>query len=539
MGRKLFYHLLILLLALGMAAPVVQAANPSTGSGQSKPNILVIMSDDVGITNISAYSRGLAGYQTPNIDRIANEGMLFTDYYAEQSCTAGRSAFITGQHPVRTGLIKVGMPGAEIGLQPEDPTLADLLKNHGYATGQFGKNHLGDRNKFLPTVHGFDEFFGNLYHLNAEEEPENADYPKDPEFRKKFGPRGVLDCIATNKDSGEKDPRFGPMGKQKCTDTGPLTKKRMETADDEFLDRTMKFIKKNTKAKKPWFAWVATSRMHFYTHLKKESEGVTGLGIFADGMVEHDGQVGQVLNMLDELKIADNTIVIYTVDNGPHYNEWPDGGISPFRAEKNTNWEGAYRVPGLVRWPGKIKPGRVSNDIMSLQDWVPTLMAAAGEPDIKEKLKKGHKANGKEFKVHLDGHNFLPYLTGQEEKGPRKEYFYFADTGQMVGLRYNQWKFVFAEQRSKTWRVWTEPFVTLRIPKIFNLRSDPFERADTDSNNYDTWWIRRVFLLVPSQTVVAEALSTFKEFPPRQKPDKFNVEDVLKKMKESASKTGN
>jgi len=528
---KTFSMAVAVFMGICLAAPATFAAD--------KPNILVIMSDDVGITNISAYSRGLAGYQTPNIDRIANEGMMFTDYYAEQSCTAGRSAFITGQHPVRTGLTKVGMPGAAIGLQPEDPTLADLLKNHGYATGQFGKNHLGDRNQFLPTVHGFDEFYGNLYHLNAEEEPENPDYPKDPEFKKKFGPRGVLDCVATDQDSGEEDPRFGPIGKQKCSDTGPLTKKRMQTADEEFLDRTMKFIKKNNEAGKPWFAWVATSRMHFYTHLKTESEGVTGLGIFADGMVEHDGQVGQLLDQLDQLKIADNTIVIYTVDNGPHYNEWPDGGISPFRAEKNTNWEGGYRVPGFVRWPGKIKPGQVSNEIMSMQDWVPTLMAAAGEPDISEKLMKGHKANGKTFKVHLDGHNFLPYLTGKEEKGPREEYFYFADTGQLVGLRYNNWKFVFAEQRSRTWRVWSEPFVTLRIPKIFNLRSDPFERADTDSNNYDTWWIRHVFLLVPAQTVVAEALSTFKEFPPRQKPDKFNVEDVLTKMRDSANKAGN
>ena len=501
-----------------------------------KPNILVIMSDDVGITNISAYSRGLVGYQTPNIDRIANEGMFFTDYYAEQSCTAGRSAFITGQSPVRTGLTKVGIPGSELGIQPEDPLLSELLKNYGYATGQFGKNHLGDRNKYLPTVHGFDEFYGNLYHLNAEEEPENPDYPKDPKFREKFGPRGVLDCVATNKASKVNDPRFGPMGKQECKDTGPLTKKRMETADEEFLDRTIKFIKKSHKANKPWFAWLNTTRMHFYTHLKPESDGKTGLGIYADGMVEHDSHVGQVLDLLDQLKIADNTIVIYTTDNGPHYNEWPDGGISPFRGEKNTNWEGGYRVPALVRWPGKIPAGKVSNEIMSAQDWVPTLMAAVGEPDIKQKLLKGHKADGKEFKVHLDGYDFLPYLTGKSDKGPRKEFFYFNDTGELVGLRYQQWKMVFAEQRKHYFDVWSEPFVTLRLPKIFNLRSDPYERADTDSNNYRTWWTRHAFILLPAKAIVGDAISTFKEFPPRQKPAKFNLEDVMKKIQTSTGK---
>ena len=502
---------------------------------EKKPNILVIMSDDVGITNISAYSRGLAGYHTPNIDRIANEGMIFTDYYAEQSCTAGRSSFITGQSPVRTGLTKVGFPGAETGLQVQDPTLAELLKNHGYATGQFGKNHLGDRNKYLPTVHGFDEFFGNLYHLNAEEEPENPDYPKDPAFRAEFGPRGVLDCKSTDTESKAVDKRFGPMGKQSCKDTGPLTKKRMETADEEFLDRTIKFIKKNHQVKKPWFAWVATSRMHFYTHLKEDSQGKTGLGIYADGMVEHDGQVGQLLELLDELKITDNTIVVYTVDNGPHYNEWPDGGLSPFRGEKNTNWEGGYRVPALVRWPGHIKPGQISNEIMSGLDWVPTLMAAVGEPDVKDKLKKGHRADGKNFKVHLDGYNFLPHMTGEEKKGPRKEFFYFSDGGQLVGLRYNNWKLVFAEQRKHYFDVWSEPFVTLRLPKLFNLRTDPFERADTDSNNYRTWWIRRVFVVVPSQVIVKEFVDTFKQFPPRQKPAKFNVDDVLKNMSKATS----
>jgi len=439
------------------------------------------------------------GYRTPNIDRIAKEGMLFTDYYAEQSCTAGRSAFITGQSPVRTGLSKVGFPGAELGIQKEDPTLADLLKPHGYATGQFGKNHLGDRNKYLPTVHGFDEFFGNLYHLNAEEEPENPDYPKDPAFRKEFGPRGVLDCKATDVDDPTVDPRFGPVGKQTIKDTGPLTKKRMETADEEFLAHTVSFIKRNHAAKKPWFAWVSTSRMHFYTHLKPESEGVTGQGIFADGMVEHDGHVGQLLDLLDELKIADNTIVVYTTDNGPHYNEWPDGGLSPFRGEKNTNWEGGYRVPAFVRWPGKVKPGSVTNAIMSHQDWVPTLMAAVGDGDVIAKLEKGMDAGDKTFKVHLDGYNQLPLITGESKKGARKEFFYFSDDGQLVGLRYNDWKLVFAEQRAKRFMVWSNPFVPLRIPKLFNLRRDPFERADTDANNYNRWWIERVFLVVPSR----------------------------------------
>ncbi len=503
-----------------------------------KPNILMIMSDDVGITNLSAYSRGMAGYHTPNIDRIANEGVLFTDYYAEQSCTAGRSAFITGQSPIRTGLTKVGFPGAAIGLQKEDPTLAELLKPHGYATGQFGKNHLGDRNEYLPTVHGFDEFFGNLYHLNAEEEPENPDYPKDPAFRAEFGPRGVLSCVATETASNDVDERFGPVGKQKCEDTGPLTKKRMETADEEFLGRAIDFIKRNNAAGTPWFAWVATSRMHFYTHLKEESQGVTGLGIFADGMVEHDGHVGQLLDLLEELGVADNTIVLYTADNGPHYNEWPDGGLSPFRGEKNTNWEGGYRVPMLVRWPAKIPGGTISNETTSALDWVPTLMAAAGEPDVKEKLMEGHKAGDMEYKVHLDGYNVLPHLTGETKEGPRREFLYWNDGGQLVGLRYDDWKLVFMEQRASRFQVWAEPFVPLRVPKIFNLRTDPFERADTDANNYETWWIRRVFALVPAQTFVGEYIATFKEFPPRQKPAKFNVDDALATLKNAAA-TGN
>ena len=510
-----------------------------TAVAADKPNILVLMSDDVGITNVGAYSMGMAGYQTPNLDRIAKEGVLFTDYYAEQSCTAGRSAFITGQSTVRTGLTKVGLPGAALGLQPEDPTLAEILKPLGYATGQFGKNHLGDRNKFLPTVHGFDEFYGNLYHLNAEEEPEHPDYPKDPKFKAEFGPRGVLDCVATDKESTVDDPRFGPMGKQECKDTGPLTKKRMQTADEEFLDRTVKFIKKNHEAGKPWFAWFNSSRMHFYTHLKPESEGVTGLGIYADGMVEHDGHVGQLLNLLDELKIADNTIVVYTTDNGPHYNEWPDGGISPFRGEKNTNWEGGYRVPAMVRWPAKIPGGKVVNDVTSHLDWFQTLAAAAGAPDIKEQLKKGGKQGAKTFKVHLDGYNILPNLmaeAGAEVDWPRHEFFYWNDGGQLVGLRYEQWKFVFMEQLSKGFSVWRDPFVSLRMPKIFNLRTDPFERGDTDANNWETWVIRHAFLFVPAQTYVGEYIATFKEFPLRQKPAKFNLDDVMATMKTATGK---
>jgi arylsulfatase len=485
---------------------------------QDRPNILIIMSDDVGITNVSAYSMGLSGYKTPNIDRLAAEGVMFTDYYAEQSCTAGRSALITGQIPVRTGLTKVGLPGADLGIRAEDPTLAELLKPLGYMTGQFGKNHLGDRDEFLPTNHGFDEFFGNLYHLNAEEEPENPDYFKDPKLIKKFGPRGVIKASADGK----------------VEDTGPLTKKRMETADEEFLNATTDFIERAHKAKKPFFAWFNSSRMHFYTHLKPESEGVTGLGIYADGMVEHDGHVGQLLKLLDDLGITKNTIVVYTTDNGPHYNEWPDGGISPFRGEKNTNWEGGFRVPAMVRWPGKIQADVVSNEIMSAQDWLPTLMAAAGEPDIKKKLKKGHQVGQKKFNVHLDGYNFLPHLTGQDKQGPRKEFFYFNDDGELVGLRYAQWKLVFMEQRKHFFDVWAEPFVSLRIPKIFNLRSDPFERADIDSNNYRTWWIRHAFLLVPAQDFVGNFLATFKEFPPRQKPAKFNMDDVMKILTEAA-----
>ena len=428
---------------LGLFASLVSVMSIGPASAQQpKPNILVIMADDIGYWNISAYNRGMMGYRTPNIDRIANEGALITDYYGQQSCTAGRSAFITGQSPMRTGLLKVGLPRAKEGLSDKDPTLADLLKPLGYVTGQFGKNHLGDRNEFLPTVHGFDEFFGNLYHLNAEDEPEHPDYPKNTEFRLRFGSRGVLRCTATTTDTPGEDPRFGPWGKQNCEDTGALDKKRMETVDQEFLGATLNFIDRANRDKKPFLAWFNPSRMHIWTRLKPEAQGKTGLGVYPDGMVEHDGQVGQLLNKLDDLGIANNTIVIYTTDNGAETFTWPDGGTTPFRGEKNTNWEGGYRVPALIRWPGKVQPHTEINDIVSAEDWVPTLIAAAGEADIKEKLISGYDAGGKTFKVHLDGYDQGDLLAG---KGPdkRREFFYWTDDGDLAALRYDQYKVVF------------------------------------------------------------------------------------------------
>ena len=496
------------------AVLAVVCMTPLDAWAQEKPNILVIMGDDIGWFNISHINRGMMGYKTPNIDRVAQEGMFFTDAYAEQSCTAGRAAFITGQHPFRTGLLRVGLPGADIGLRAEDPTLAELLKPYGYMTGQFGKNHFGDKDEFLPTAHGFDEFFGNLYHLNAEEEPENPDYPKDPEFRKKFGPRGVIKSFADGR----------------IQDTGPLTRKRMETADEEFLAASLDFIDRAHKAKKPFFVWLNTTRMHVWTRLKPESEGVTGQGIYADGMAEFDGLVGQALKKLEDLGIADNTIVVFTTDNGAEVFSWPDGGTIPFRGEKNTNWEGGYRVPLFVKWPGRIPAGKVSNEIISLQDFVPTLMAAAGEPDIKEKLKQGHRAAGKRFKVHLDGYNFLPHMTGQEEKGPRNEFFYFSDDGFPTGIRTGEWKMVFMEQRAHGREVWHDPYFPLRMPKIYNLRRDPFERAEHESGTFDRWMLDRFFLAVPTQQVFARFLLTFKEFPPRQKPADFNLDTVIRKF---------
>jgi len=509
--KALIWGVVLVGLVLGIAPAWTTA---QVCADDRPPNILVIMGDDIGIPNISIYSHGMMGYRTPNIDRIGREGILFTDYYAENSCTAGRAAFITGQTVLRTGLSRVGMPGAEVGLQDQDPTLAELLKPHGYMTGQFGKNHLGDRDEFLPTKHGFDEFFGNLYHLNAEEEPEHPDYPKDPAFHKRFGPRGVIKATADGK----------------IEDTGPLTKKRMEKVDEEFLEAAIEFVERAQKNSKPFFCWFASSRMHFFTHVPSEWKGKSGLNFYADGMLQHDHHVGRLLDKLDELGMADNTIVLYTGDNGPHACTWPDAAVTWFRSEKVTNWEGAFRVPMLVRWPGKVKAGSVSNEIMAHLDWVPTLMAAAGDPEIKEKLKKGHKAAGKQFKVHLDGYNFLPYLTGAEAKGPRREFYYFNDDAQLTALRYNRWKAVFLEQRAEGQAVWRDMWIPLRAPKLFDLRMDPFEKADHDSNTYEDWWVRHAFLIVPAQPLVAAYLKTFQEFPPSQEPASFNLDAVMKKM---------
>ena len=485
-----------------------------------KPNILIIWGDDIGWFNVSTYNHGIMGYRTPNIDRIAKEGAMFTDWYGQQSCTAGRAAFITGQSPIRTGLTKVGLPGAPLGLMPEDPTIADVLKPLGYVTGQFGKNHLGDRDEFLPTVHGFDEFFGNLYHLNAEEEPENPDYPKDPEFRKTFGPRGVLHTWAQ------------PNGTQKIEDTGPLTRKRMETVDEEFLDASLKFIDKAHADGKPFFVWWNSTRMHIWTHLKKESDGKTGLGLYPDGMVEHDGHVGRLLDKIDQLGIADNTIVMYSTDNGAEVMSWPDGGSTPFRGEKDTNYEGGWRVPCAIRWPGVIKSGTVSNETFSHTDMLPTLVAAAGEPDIVGKLKKGHKAGNKTFKVHIDGFNLLPFLKGEVNENPRKGFLYWSDDGDLMALRVGNMKATFMEQRARGLDVWREPLVPLRVPFLHNLRSDPFERGNEDGTLfYQKWMADRAFLLVPAQAIVGEFLRTFEQFPPRQKPASFSINQALEKAR--------
>jgi arylsulfatase A-like enzyme len=504
--------------------------------GQKKPNILVIWGDDIGMWNLSCYSGGMMGYQTPNIDRIAKEGMRFTDCYGEQSCTAGRSSFITGQSVYRTGLSKVGVPGSPVGLQPEDPTIAELLKPLGYATGQFGKNHLGDLNKYLPTAHGFDEFFGNLYHLNAEEEPELPDYPnpKDfPHFRERFGPRGVMHSWATETDDPTEEPRWGRVGKQKIEDTGPLTKKRMETCDDEFVGAAKDWIKRQHAAGKPFFCWVNTTHMHFRTHPKPSSIGQAGRwqSPYHDTMIDHDKHVGELLSLLDELGIANDTFVMYSTDNGPHMNTWPDGAMTPFRNEKNSNWEGAFRVPMVVRWPGKIPAGVVSNEMVQHHDWLPTFLAMAGEPDIVEKVKKGHQAAGKTFKAHIDGYNLLPYLTGEVKKSPRQGFFYFDDDGSLVALRFDNWKVVFMEQRTEgTLRIWAEPFVTLRVPKLFNLRTDPFERADITSNTYYDWLMDHIPQVLASQAIVLPFLATFKEFPPRQKAASFTIDQVVEKL---------
>lgn len=510
-------------------------------TSKKKPNIIIIWGDDIGQSNLSAYTLGLVGYRTPNIDRVAKEGMLFTDYYAEQSCTAGRASFLTGQHGLRTGLTKVGLPGANVGLSKKDPTIAELLKPHGYRTAQFGKNHLGDRNEFLPTVHGFDEFYGNLYHLNAEEEPEHPDYPKDPAFRAKYGPRGVLECKATDVDDETIDPRFGKVGKQTIRDTGPLTRKRMETIDDEIANRSASYIKQHASEDQPFFLWVNFTHMHFRTYVAETQKGQAGkwLGEYADAMVQHDKNVGQVLEAIDEAGIAENTFVMYSTDNGPHMNSWPDAAMTPFRNEKNSNWEGAYRVPAMVRWPGHIKPGTVSNEIVAHHDWLPTLIAIAGDSEIKGKLLKGHAIGEENYKVHLDGYNLLPYLTGQVAKPDRESFIYCNDDQQVTGLRYDNWKLVFMEQRVQgTLRIWAEPFVTLRVPKLFNLRNDPYERADVTSNTYYDWLIDHVFLFVPAQEYIGEFLNTFKNYPQRQKAATFNLDEVLENLKKSASSSG-
>jgi len=493
---------------------------------EKKPNILILWGDDIGWWNISYNSRGQMGYRTPNIDRVANEGIAFTDYYAQQSCTAGRAAFITGQNPIRTGLTKVGMPGAKIGLSSEDPTIAELLKPLGYRTGQFGKNHLGDRDEYLPTMHGFDEFFGNLYHLNAEEEPEDPDYPKDPAFRENFGPRGVLQCVADGK------------GGQKIEDTGPLTIKRMETIDDEITEKALRFIDEAHAAGEPFFLWYNTVAMHFRTHVAEKHVGKSGQGFYNDAMVAHDEHIGQMLDKLDELGIADDTIVMYSTDNGVHYNTWPDAGITPFRSEKNTNWEGGWRVPAFVRWPGKIKAGTVLNGIVAMQDWLPTLLAAAGDPEVKEKLLEGYEVDGKKFHVLIDGFNMLPYFMGEVDESPRQTFFYISDDGDILAIRHNEWKAVLKEQRAKTLQCWFEPFVPLRVPKIFNLRRDPFERADENSNTYYDWMISHAYLVYGMQALVAQQIDNFIKFPPRQKPAAFNLDEVLRQLEQANTAAG-
>jgi len=493
-----------------------------------KPNMLIMWGDDVGQSNLSIFTKGMMGYRTPNIDSIGEQGMLFTDYYAEQSCTAGRASFIMGQNGMRTGLTKVGLPGAEAGMNDKDPTIARVLKGQGYNTAQFGKNHLGDRDEHLPTMHGFDEFFGNLYHLNAEEEPELRDYPPMtdfPGFREKFGPRGVLHCHADGK------------GGQTIKNTGPLTKKRMETIDEEALALAVDFIKRQNAAGVPFFVWFNTTHMHFRTHAKPESLGQSGRwqSEYHDVMIDHDKTIGVLLNLLEELGIVDDTFVMYSTDNGPHCNSWPDAGTTPFRSEKNTNWEGAYRVPCLVRWPGHIAPGSVSNDIVAHLDWFPTLAAMAGAPNIKEDLKKGATIDGKPYKVYIDGMNQLDHITGKA-KSAREGFLYWTDDGELSGLRVDNWKFVFMEQRQQgTCMIWAEPLTTLRLPKIFNLRTDPYEQADITSNSYWDWMFDHVYLLVPAQIIVGQVLSTFAEFPPRQKAASFNLSGVLEKMHQGAT----
>jgi arylsulfatase len=506
---------LLALFALGLVT--VAATGTHAQAPAKQPNILVIWGDDIGYWNLSTYNQGMMGYKTPNIDRIAAEGAKFTDWYGQQSCTAGRASFITGQVGFRTGMLKVGLPGAPEGLQARDVTIAELLKAKGYKTGQFGKNHLGDRDEHLPTAHGFDEFFGSLYHLNAEDEPEHPDYFKDPELRKRFATRGVIHSWA-NAD-----------GTQKIESTGPLDKKRMETVDEEVTREAMRFLEESKKEGKPFFLWWNSTRMHIWTRLKAESQGKTGLGIYPDGMVEHDAMVGQLLDKLKELGLENDTIVMYSTDNGAEKFTWPDGGQSPFRGEKNTNWEGGYRVPCAIRWPGVIKPGTVLNDVFAHEDMLPTLLAAAGSPNVKQELLNGTKVGAKTAKVHLDGYDITDALAGKSPS-PRHEFFYFNDDGSLVGLRYDQWKIVFAEQREHGMNVWEEPFVQLRLPKLFNLRSDPFETADHEAMDYERWRVEHLFVMVPAQQYVGKFLTTFKAFPPSQKPGSFSIDAAMESL---------
>ena len=491
----------------------IALAASAHAADQKKPNILIIWGDDIGQFNVSAINRGMMGFKTPNIDSVATEGALFTDWYGQQSCTAGRAAFITGQSPIRTGLTKVGLPGTPEGMKKEDPTIATLLKARGYMTGQFGKNHLGDRDDMLPTSHGFEEFFGNLYHLNAEEEPENPDYPKNPEFKKKFGPRGVIHSFADGR----------------IKDTGPLTKKRMETIDEEVTEKAIDFMERAAKADKPFFLWWNSTRMHIFTHLKAESDGKTGLGIYADGMVEHDGQVGQILAKLKELGLDDNTIVMYSTDNGAEAFTWPDGGSTMFRGEKNTQWEGGYRVPTLIRWPGVIKPGTVINEISAHEDMLPTLLAAAGDTTVKDELLKGLKVDNSTYKVHLDGYNLLPALKG-EAAWPRKEFIYWTDDGSVAALRYENWKITFLKQNAHGMDVWLQPFEELRAPMVTNLRMDPFELAPDIGMGYQRWYLDHMFVIAPAASYVGNWLQSFREFPPRQKPGSFNLDRVMESV---------
>jgi arylsulfatase len=487
-----------------------------TAHGQpAKPNILVIWGDDIGTWNISHNNRGMMGYRTPNIDRIAREGVSFTDYYGQQSCTAGRAAFLGGNVPVRTGMTKVGLPGAKEGWQKTDVTIATVMKSLGYATGQFGKNHQGDRDEHLPSQHGFDEFFGNLYHLNAEEEPENLDYPKNPEFRKRFGPRGVIRSYADGR----------------VQDTGPLTKKRMETVDEETLAAAKDFIQRQVRAGKPFFCWWNGTRMHFRTHVKGAHRGISGQDEYSDGMVEHDMHVGELLKLLDDLGVAGNTIVFYSTDNGPHYNTWPDAGTTLFRSEKNSNWEGAYRVPAFVRWPGHVPAGQTLNGLVAHEDWLPTFAAAAGDTTIKDRLLKGVSLNGRTYRNYVDGHNVLDYLSGKAKESPRKEFFYVNDDGQIVAIRYQDWKVVFLENRGQAFGVWREPFTELRVPLLFNLRRDPFERAQHSANTYNDWFLDRAFVLVPLQALAAKFLATMKDYPPSQSPGSFNLTKIEEQLR--------